>query len=133
MSQKIDLNLGLKPQSLAVLHMLAERLCDLHDHDVIETAAFYNCRERGVVVTVSCLFSKVEPRYLNVFFSENRNSDDIVVYSWFCNEGWLNPPTIRDIDEETWKNRKMFGYGKVGDAAKHVYELIDFHLKTRRP
>ena len=131
MSRRIDVNLGIKPQALAVLHLLADRLRDLHDPDVVEAAALYNGREQGVVVTASCLFSRVAPRCLNVFFSENRNSDDIVVYSWL-GEGSMNPPTVSDITEDTWKSRKVFGYGQVGEAARYVHELIGDHLESRR-
>jgi hypothetical protein len=80
--------------------------------------AYCNGREQGLSIT-SCGFSG---KYKKVCFSENRNSDEIVVYfgnlADFSMSG--NIP-----DEECYDNKKYFKYNEFYDAALFIVSWLE--------
>ena len=80
---------------------------------------FDNCREQGFVIIV---WNKKEA--LRIAFSENRNSDDIVIYTYRKNSGISNLPA-----QEEWENSKYFGWGKYTDATEYIFQLIKKELE----
>ena len=88
-------------------------------HVSIWYECFDNCREQGFVIIV---WNNHEP--LRIAFSENRNTDDIVIYNYKKNCGVSNLP-----DEKGWKNKKYFPYGKYTDATEYIFELIKKELE----
>lgn len=77
---------------------------------------FDNCREQGYVMHV---YSEHVSHALTIaFFSENRNSDDIVVYLYTDTAFPQNLPAT-DAD---WKNKRYFPYGKVDEAARFILQ-----------
>ena len=124
--------LGLKPQALAVLAMLAQQEPDFapydekqHEYDYdCTTSAWYNGRENGISLVVRPRFRKVE-KSLVITFSEVRNSDDIFIDSWEDSSVYfLNPPTISDWPETAYKSRKTVRYGRVDLAVEVIREKI---------
>jgi len=69
---------------------------------------YQNCREQGFIIVN---FKKGNTPWVG--FSENRNSDDIVVYpsvkSYIPTQG---------MTDDAWKNAKYFQYDEVNKAAK---------------
>lgn len=104
----------------AVLSYL-EIMCNAQHEDVECTVNSYiNGREYGYTITLAhvgdrYIFSKDA---LWVAFSENRNSDHIVVYT---------DETLWDdeITEKSYENRKLFEFSEAYEAAKYVYSLIE--------
>lgn len=89
-----------------------------------ETAAFYNGRERGFCLKVNheARFAK---SFLYVCFANNRNSDDVVVYTW-QGGNLMNPPGPGDMTDDVWKKSKYFK--SVDDAAEHIRGLMGAFL-----
>ena len=102
----------LDAKSQAVLCIIADL-----DHDFLRKCyvePYLNGREQGFAIT-SLLNQK------KVVWSENRNSDDFVVYAdksyAFSMQG--NTPT-----EEIWEKRKYFAYDEYLAVAKYVLEEL---------
>jgi len=74
---------------------------------------FDNCREQGFVLKV---FAYTLTDQLFIAFSENRNSDDIVVY---CYKNVRFPQNLPATDDD-WNDKKYFGSDKVDDAARYI-------------
>jgi hypothetical protein len=55
-------------------------------------------------------------RWFYIAFSENRNSDDIVVY---CYANARFPQHLPATDAD-WADKKYFGPDKIGDAARYI-------------
>ena len=74
--------------------------------------AYSNCREQGFSIV-----KYQNPSCLRVSFSENRNSDDIVVYAGKDCEFQIrgNIP-----NEEIYKQAKYFRYDKITEAAQFI-------------
>lgn len=120
---KVDADLNICPKAWAILHLLQDYEMDDVKGAHITSAALYNGRERGIVISAGNYFSKRE--CLHIFFTENRNSDDIVVLTWLGGKG-INPPTINDIPESAWDKKKSFNFLDVGMAASYIYAMIKF-------
>lgn len=130
----IDLSLNLDGQSWAVLHLLngygVQLDDDLYDSERGEylfksqTYAFYNGRERGFALTVEHPDSK-EHGCLVVAFAENRNSDDIVVYTW-KGYGLYQPPLVSEMPDNCRKEATF--HKSPNDAVWAIWELVKTYL-----
>jgi hypothetical protein len=129
MNTQIDLKLGIHPQAWAIATLLSEHDFDLkHKQQYhnppwqIETRAFYNGRERGIILVV---YNWLDPRLkLCVFFTEARNSDQIIVVPWEDMVNDVNPPTIDRVPEGAWNGAKHFDWNETAVAAVHIRKLV---------
>ncbi len=115
----VDLTLNISAQAWAILHLLARHTDLVPQGVLIDTAPFYNGRERGFVIAVH--------NYTNahfITFAENRNSDSIFVAIWQGEYG-LNPPTVSDFPEQNYQTRLYFNYNETHKASEHVKTLIE--------
>lgn len=131
-----DTTLGLGAQARAVLallaatepHNVAPWNDERREYDVeINTRAWYNGRERGVLLEVRPNFASTLG--LIITFGEHRNSDDIFVDAWIVNEVFLNPPTVADFPEEAYKRRQCFREGRVGEVVDFIRLVIKTFLE----
>ena len=76
---------------------------------------FDNCREQGFVLKV---FSYALGDQLFIAFSENRNSDEIVVY---CYKNARFPQNLPATDAD-WADRKYFSCKEVDLAAEYILD-----------
>ena len=83
---------------------------------------FDNCREQGFVLQ-ACSRTTLET--LHIAFSENRNSDDVVVY---CYTNTAFPTNLPATDAD-WQDKKYFRFDAVEDAARYVIERAYKWLK----
>jgi hypothetical protein len=112
------------PVALAVLHALsAYEFDDFSGY--LETAAFYNGRERGVAVIVH---SFAEGKPLAIVFGENRRSDQIFVDEFEYEHG-MNPPTIRDFTQEAYQNRRYFSWDQIGTVSEYIHNALKARMK----
>lgn len=80
---------------------------------------FDNCREQGYVLELHRVNNGwVHDSAIHVAFSENRNSDSIVVY---VGENSYYP---ENISEDFWDNRKYFDYGQWLEAADYIIQTL---------
>lgn len=119
---------GADAQAKAILAIINAKLgISNHPYDRdaigggISVDRFHNCREQGYSIVARPDWSG---NCRIVVFSENRNSDSIVVMSWESSLGPLNPVTTHDISEEMWKSRKMIDPYELNQAAEYVLEEI---------
>jgi hypothetical protein len=80
---------------------------------------FDNCREQGFVLQV---WSTRDYKSRFIAFSENRNSDDIVVY---CYSQVAYPSNLPDDD---WKDNKYFNPNSVDEAAQYILKRAEEFL-----
>ncbi len=143
--KNIDLSFNLSAKAEALLRLLEEgveciildaydeskTVMDL-DHIDISTAPLYNCRERGICLRVGVDFGDLDSRRpkLLIFFAEHRNIDSLIVWWDEVDGAFLNPPTISDFSEESYKSRiESFG-DDFAKAAHFICNMIgDFHKK----
>lgn len=76
---------------------------------------FSNCREQGFALTNWNTKKKV-------LFTENRNSDDIVVYYGAWDE--YDITTNLPITEELWEQKKFFDYKDYNSAVNFIKEWL---------
>ena len=137
-----DATLGLNAQALAILAMLSRSPCDdlgaeyeekFHEFKIeIKTFAWYNGRERGVLLEVRPSLSS--KRALLITFGEHRNSDSIFIDAWEVNEFFLNPPTVADFTDEAYKARTWVDYGNVAKAIEVIRDKISaFMAEANKP
>ena len=131
-----DLTLGLNPQALSVLALLSQLEPGYANDGTsylvsINTAAFYNGRERGFVISQWAFDDARENNLIHLACVECRRSDDIVVYQWDSMAKGINPPVIEEMPEEAWKNRKLFGYGQSGKVADYICTQLKEHYQNR--
>jgi hypothetical protein len=129
-----DLSLNLNGQSWAVLHLLngygVQLDDDLYDSEKGEylfesqTYAFYNGRERGFSLAVEHSDRK-ERGCLVVAFAENRNSDDIVVYTW-KGYGIYQPPLVSEMPDNCRK--QAFFCKSPNDAVWTIWDIVKSYL-----
>ncbi len=72
---------------------------------------FDNCREQGYCLSLG-------PWY-KIAFTENRNSDNIVVYCYSKTQCLSNLPA-----EGHWNDKKYFSYNQHSEVAAYIYERI---------
>jgi len=123
----IDFQLHLNSVSWSVLHTLENEPSfapwDEEKQEYLiecQTAAFYNGRERGFSLQVNHP-ARFATNFLFVVFAEQRNSDQVVVYTW-TGRGSTNPPTHREVPEASWENQRCFD--AVDKAADYIRELM---------
>ena len=141
--KNIDLSFNLSSKAEALLKLLEDNVecvildayegvsvaVDDLDHLEIRTAPLYNCRERGICLCVSVSVDSPSPRLL-IFFAEHRNSDGLIVLWDEVNEAFLNPPTINDFSEESYKKRIESCGDDLAKAASFICNMIgDFHKR----
>lgn len=85
---------------------------------------YINGREYGYVLKLDqvgkeCIFSN---NALWIAFSENRNSDDIVVY--FEESLWLG-----EITEESYNKSTTFSFFKAAKAAEYIVSILSNKVK----
>lgn len=82
---------------------------------------FSNCREQGYVLTVFC---KVSAKSIRATFSENRNSDDVVVY-------WSDM-TNRLTSDESWGKASYYDTPKEAAMRihQHITLMVDLAIKA---
>ena len=120
MAQLVDLQLNISAAARAVLHRLSERDAPSSAFWRITTWAWYNCRERGVALTVE----RYRVSRLVIVFGECRNSDEIFVDSWEGLPGdYSNGPKVEHLTDEAYESRRMFP--SVDKAAECVRKLIE--------
>jgi hypothetical protein len=99
-------------KAYAVLAILLDMLGEDHK---LTIRSYVNGREEGFYIVVYGLRSKA------VAFSENRNSDNIVVYFGVSNDF---TPQGNVPSEEVYKNAKYFDYNAYLEAAKFIYNYL---------
>lgn len=122
---RFDNNLDIKKPALEVLKHLRKIKISGERALMLRTAAWYNGRERGISVSVST----PNGRGLVVVFSENRNSDDIVVYTWHVDFAGTNPVTPDQMSDATYRAGKYFAENSPELVAKYVANLIKSFLQ----
>lgn len=130
----IDFNFNIQPQALAVGHLLngwggIESSWDGNRYLAkIETAPWYNGRERGLVMVLSDRLWQCQKVCVAVVY-EHRNSDSVCVVNWESEHGYLNPPTLNDIPEGTYKDKwdtsASFKYPGCQQAADYIYNIFE--------
>ena len=127
-----DITLGLNPQATAVLHLLSSYDVDFvskPEQVQIKTAAWYNGRERGYVITVQLVPGSVKT--LVIAWAEAKSSDALMVYAWESDLFFMNPPTVNDIPEEVWcEGSTAFPCEASGTAADFIYRKIEKFIKS---
>jgi hypothetical protein len=114
----ISTHLQIDCQARAILNALTDTE---FPNVYIETFAFYNGRERWVGLKVQ---RKLGQASLIVIFGENRNSDAIALQHWVMRPS-INPPTVADMPEESYKNRQFFSYLDLSGPVKEIRKLIE--------
>ena len=90
------------------------------DNGWINVSTYTNCREQGFNVK-EYIYAGGNRMYRTASFSENRNSDNIVVYCGVNSDFDTNTGIP---NEETWRNAQYFGAGEYDKAAEYVYNWI---------
>jgi hypothetical protein len=121
----LDLSLQIDHQAWAILHCLNKFEWPSH---YISTAAWYNGREEGI--SLSTYSKSSSYGRLLVTFGEARNSDSIFVDAWKVDYSDINPPTVKDFNEEAYKNRAYFGYDETYKAALHIHKVIENYYNS---
>jgi hypothetical protein len=113
-------------ESLAVATKVLNlvRLPKLVKTSDVRVEVFDNCREQGYAIIFSGFrIRKDDKKGVNhdayIYFSRNRNSDDIVVYHDDERGGIANMPS-----EVGWKNRILFRHNQTRLAVKHIENLL---------
>jgi hypothetical protein len=133
--ENMSLDLGIKNQAWAVLHMLRQHeevIADLGvPHMHVDSWAWYNSRERGISVVAS--YPGNQKCSLVCVFGEARNSDQIFVDACELEHYGFSPPSWEDKEyEKAYKNRKCFDAGNSGKAADYVWKQIQAWAKKQR-
>lgn len=113
-----DPTLGLDSQARAVLAALSG--LEAPEGIRTETAAWYNGRETGIVITATVGFGAGG---LHIAIFEHRNSDDIVVSHWAAKVA-INPPTCNDRPEAAYEAQVSFRYLDLSGVVTHVQGLL---------
>jgi hypothetical protein len=96
---------------LAIVKRLAK---NSKDDSYVAVEAYVNCREQG--------FALASHDESKVAFSENRNSDHIVVYYGTRKDFAFN---TNIPSEEAYENRKLFMYNEHEKAAKFIVMRLE--------
>ena len=131
--------LGLQPQAVALLALLSGRewcfeVPDESDLVDVNSYAWYNGREKCVLLVIKD-WSIKNPQYqLFIVFGENRSSDNLFIDCWCGEHNSINPPRHESMPEEAYNRRRSFGYAEFDAAESYILELIkDFVRHTMMP
>ena len=83
----------------------------------VEVRTFCNCREQGYHIRISGKSGSID--CLNLWFSENRNSDQMVLYE--CH-GYVD-----GLTEEAWKDADY--YNSVEEIVMEITKRIETYLE----
>jgi hypothetical protein len=120
MKKKVyDRTLGIKSVSRKVARLLKPVNVNV-DYVAFNTYAFYNGRENSIGISIENYLLK---KQLNIVFGENRNSDNIFIDRWIS-DLTFNPPTVQDLTDEAYGNRKFFNYNQEKETALFIDDLI---------
>lgn len=122
-----DPKLHVQDQAWAVLHLLAGMEFDLENYESVHarTAAWYNGRERGIVLSYA---TNGGSKTLNIAIFEHRNGDSICALRWESEWFGINPPTIGSDGKAAYPTENKHdvahsvGWGKCGEMAQWVYK-----------
>ena len=123
MNVTIDRNLGINQVAYTIIDRLAEYSFNLPDgYYTLRSAAFYNGREKGIVLYLT----PVNNKQVNIAFYEHRSSDNIVVDSWES-AFTFGPPDINCFSEVpgNYKNRQYFEYDNYDEAVSYILEILE--------
>ena len=120
----VDKSLGISEQAYAVLQGLARQYIEVPDNVLVKTRAWYNGRERGIVLSLSPIGEGAPYSQLNIAFGECRNSDQIFLDKWDKYTG-VNPPTVADFTEEGYANRQYFAYMDIVGVTEKIKEMVE--------
>ena len=111
-----DPKLNVKDYSWKIGNLLKKiKLNQLPGYDTsiyTETTAFYNCRERGIALTLKCWNVKgfkQRPVFV-IVFGEHRSSDSIFIDFWTQTTPPFNGPTTEDLTDEAYEHRLFVPY-----------------------
>lgn len=136
-----DPTFGLNRQALAILHYLAGLPPSFarYDQDLgrysifIRTYPWLNGREKGVALVVFRGSGPEGPCRV-IAFGEDRGSSGLFVEHWEEPVDPLNGPTVADRDllmeakeraGAKTVERVDFNEGRIGEAASHIYDLME--------
>lgn len=130
-------NLGLSPTSLAVLAILSsmspDGLVGYDDKSMkypleVKTAAWYNGRENGIVLSYSHS-NHTWGKWLHVVICEHRNTDRLTLYHWVAPRN-VNPPTIQSNGwtDEVYRNGQSFDEYNLAPVIEKIRDLINSHI-----
>lgn len=123
----LDLRLDIHPVAWSIL-MLLTGVEDWPEPNYISAHAWYNGRERGIVIRAMRDFASPS---LFMVFGECRNSDMIFLDSWI-GEGDVNPATFRSQGyKEAYEQRSSFSVSEIGDVAERIRKEIEQFLTTK--
>jgi hypothetical protein len=112
--------------SLQVAHTVLSAVNSLlregeDEHFWVET--YSNCREQGYCIVGN--YHKAGSK--TIAFSENRNSDSIVVY---CDENREFSLAGNVPNDSVYRNSRMFGFGKYQEAAEYIVAMMREAIKN---
>ncbi len=123
----IPSDLSIKPLAMSVLALIAGSQWGLQAprfNTDVATYAWYNGRERGIALVVK----QRNKKRLVFTFGEQRNSDSIFLDKWEDDDSWVQPPTLENFTDETYKKRRYFEYGECGKTALAIVNDIRSYL-----
>lgn len=108
--------------AIPVLNQILDRteLLNQDTHPLFRVEAYDNCREQGFCIRGN----DNNGRVFYCAFSENRNSDNIVVYyeDTLMEFGTVNPGNIPS--DSAYNNAKYFEYGETKRAGDYIAQLM---------
>lgn len=118
-----DPSFGVNNKALAIALIIdLENIPGISTAHAISWSPFYNGREKGICLAVRKPDSR---NYITKYwvFGENRNSDEIFLDTFILGIA-LNPPTVKDMKDEDYRRRKMWGYWCYKDVAEEVTRQV---------
>ncbi len=97
---------------------------ELGDDIEVDSFAWYNGRERGVLLRIAARAHPEEDK-LYVTFGEHRSCDDLFVDCWIAGGVLIDPLGPNDMPEEAHGRRRLFPYGALRDAEDYITDLIN--------
>lgn len=129
----VDLSLGITPEAMMILHALHETEETFLTGN-IHTVAWYNGRERGVLIAVT-EWESGDKTSLCMAFGRDRNSDCLFIDTWF-QPVHMNPPSCHDAVEKYYYadsyKRHEFRPGRFNEVAEAILGFIREFLAKRR-
>lgn len=121
--------LSMNAQALEVLKRLKHM--NLEDPRIlVQTAAWYNGRERGFSLTFHAMRVTYGDREIFrpnfvIAVSEHRCCDSIVIDNWPIGYIPMNPPTVSDFNDDAYyRRRRTVPFEQYDDAVDVIRELV---------